>query len=183
MKDDLMDVAIRPISADHVEGFHRALDHVARERKYLAFLEAPALAETREFVMNNIAKGYPQFVAIAGGDVVGWCDVIPRNRPLVAHCGVLGMGLLPPFRGKGNGAALINATLTEARRKSIMRIELTVYANNKPAIALYKRVGFKREGRLRCAVLLDGHYMDMTLMAIINHPTVVPNDPTSPTRQ
>ena len=183
MEDDHMDVAIRPISAEHVEGFHRALDRVARERKYLAFLEAPALAETREFVMNNIAKGYPQFVAIAGGDVVGWCDVIPRNRPLVAHCGVLGMGLLPPFRGKGNGAALINATLTEARRKSIMRIELTVYANNKPAIALYKRVGFKREGRLRYAVLLDGHYMDMILMAIINQPTVVPNDPTSPTRQ
>ena len=109
--------------------------------------------------------------------------MIPRDRPIVAHCGVLGMGLLPPFRGKGNGAALINATLAEARRKSIIRIELTVYANNKPAIALYKRVGFKREGRLRCAVLLDGHCMDMILMAIINRPTVVPNDPTSPTRQ
>ena len=55
-----MDVAIRRIAAEHVEGFHRALDQVARERKYLAFLEAPAVGETREFV---IAKGYPQFVA------------------------------------------------------------------------------------------------------------------------
>ena len=58
-----MDVAIRRIAAEHVEGFHRALDQVARERKYLAFLEAPAVGETREFVTNNIAKGYPQFVA------------------------------------------------------------------------------------------------------------------------
>jgi len=49
IEDDHMGVAIRQISAEHVEGFHRALDHVARERKY------PALAETREFVMNNIA--------------------------------------------------------------------------------------------------------------------------------
>jgi hypothetical protein len=58
-----VDVAIRRIAAEHVEGFHRALDQVARERKYLAFLEAPAVGETREFVTNNIAKGYPQFVA------------------------------------------------------------------------------------------------------------------------
>jgi RimJ/RimL family protein N-acetyltransferase len=183
MEDDHMDVTIRRISAEHVEGFHRALDHVARERKYLTVLEAPALAETRKFVMNNIARGYPQFVAIAGNDVVGWCDVIPRDRPLVAHCGVVGMGLLPPFRGKGNGVALIDATLTEARRTGIVRIELRVYANNKRAIALYKKVGFKREGRLRHAVLLDGHYMDMIVMAIINRPTVVLDDLTSSTVQ
>jgi hypothetical protein len=35
--------------------------------KYLAFLEAPPLDRTHQFVMNNIAKGYPQFVAVAGG--------------------------------------------------------------------------------------------------------------------
>jgi len=64
-----------------------------------------------------------------------------------------------------------------------VRIELTAYANNKRAIALYKRVGFKREDRLRYAVLLDGHYMDTILMAIINRPTVVPDDPRSPTTQ
>jgi hypothetical protein len=76
------------------EGFHDAVDCVARERKYLAFLEAPPLASTRQSVMNNIANGYPQFVAVADGTVVGWCDVIPKERPVHAHCGVLGIGLL-----------------------------------------------------------------------------------------
>ena len=88
-----------------MEGFHRAVDFVARERKYIAFLEAPPLDSTREFVMNNIAMGYPQFVAVAGGEVVGWCDLIPKSRPIHAHCGVLGMALLPPFRGRGHGTA------------------------------------------------------------------------------
>ena len=57
---------IVPISQDHIESFHRALDFVARERRYLAFLEAPPLEETRAYVLNNIAKGYPQLVVLSG---------------------------------------------------------------------------------------------------------------------
>jgi hypothetical protein len=45
---------IVPIAAEHVEGFHRALDFVARERRYPAFLEAPPIDESRGIVLNNI---------------------------------------------------------------------------------------------------------------------------------
>lgn len=164
-----MDVKIEPITPEHVEGFYRALDAVARERKYLAFLEAPPLASTHAFVMNNIANGYPQFVTIAGGDVVGWCDVLPRERPIYAHAGVLGIGLLPAFRGFGHGAMLMATTMSEAYRRGLSRIELTVHADNTRAIALYERIGFKREGIMRDAALIDGHYKDVILMAIIDH--------------
>jgi RimJ/RimL family protein N-acetyltransferase len=163
-----MQVEVARIAAEHVEGFHRAVDFVARERKYLAFLEAPPLDSTREFVMNNIAKGYPQFVAVAGGEVVGWCDLIPKSRPIHVHCGVLGMGLLPPFRGQGNGAALIQATLSEARRIGLVRFELTVHADNERAFALYRKFGFKQEGTMKNAALIDGNYKDVILMAIVD---------------
>jgi len=52
--------------AEHVEGFHRALDFVARERKYLAFLEAPPLDSTRQFVMHRRFKSEVQQVSIDG---------------------------------------------------------------------------------------------------------------------
>jgi len=52
-----MDAFITPTRPEHIESFHRALDIVARERKYLALLEAPPLAETREFVMDLILSG------------------------------------------------------------------------------------------------------------------------------
>jgi RimJ/RimL family protein N-acetyltransferase len=172
-----MEVKITQIAAEYVEGFHRAVDFVARERKYLAFLEAPPLDRTRQFVMNNIAKGYPQFVAVAGGEVVGWRDVIPKSRPIHAHSGVLGMGLLPPFRGQGHGAALIQATLSEARRVGLVRFELTVHADNERAIALYKTVGFKKEGTMKNAALIDGHYTDLILMAIVDCWNAAPEKP------
>jgi RimJ/RimL family protein N-acetyltransferase len=163
-----MDVTISQIEAKHVEGFHRALDKVARERKYLAFLEAPPLEKTREFVMNNIAMLHSQFVAVVGDNVVGWCDVLPKERPIHAHCGVLGMGLLPQWRGKGIGTALIRTTLNDACRRGLVRIELTVHADNARAIALYEKLGFKKEGLMRDAAFIDGIYRDVILMAIVD---------------
>ena len=78
------------------------------------------------------------------------------------------MGLLPAFRGRGLGAALTSATLTEARRRRLVRIELTVHADNSRAVALYERIGFKTEGVLKDAVRLDGRYKDLILMAIVD---------------
>ncbi len=86
-------VEIVPIAEGHIDGFHRALDIVARERRYLAFLEAPPLEATRAFVLDNIRRGHPQFVAVSpDGEVVGWCDVTLMSRPTQAHRGVFGVG-------------------------------------------------------------------------------------------
>jgi RimJ/RimL family protein N-acetyltransferase len=159
-----MSIVITPIAAEHVEGFHRALDIVARERKYLAFLEAPPLAATRQFISDNIAKGHAQFVAVADGEVVGWCDVLPRGQPVHAHVGVLGMGLIRQFRGRGHGTALIDAALRSAKQRGMIRIQLSVHADNAPAIRLYEKVGFKTEGTLRDAVLIDGQFKDLIVM-------------------
>jgi hypothetical protein len=75
-------VEIVPVAQGHIESFHQALDIVARERRYLAFLEAPPIESTRGFIFNNIEHGYPQLVALSAGEVVGWCDVIPKPRPI-----------------------------------------------------------------------------------------------------
>jgi ribosomal protein S18 acetylase RimI-like enzyme len=160
-------VEIVPIAADHIESFHRALDFVARERRYLAFLEAPPLEATRAFVLDMINHGHPQWVALSAGEVVGWCDVTPKTRPIYAHGGVLGIALLPPFRGQGIGKRLILRTLEAARAFGLSRVELTVRENNASAIALYKRVGFDVEGLQRRAVRVDGVYEDVICMAAL----------------
>ncbi|MEQ1523438.1 MAG: GNAT family protein [Aestuariivirga sp.] len=157
---------IRPITPEDIEGFHRAVDVVARERKYLAFLEAPPLADTREFVLENITKGNPLFVVIADDGVVGWCDIVRQTRPIHAHAGVLGMGLLPAHRGRGHGRRLVEASLQAAKLAGFSRVELTVHADNLRAIALYERIGFLREGIKRRATCIDGRFGDTIMMAI-----------------
>ena len=136
-------VEIVPITQDHIESFHRALDFVARERRYLAFLEAPPLESMRAFVLNNIKQGYPQLVAVSAGQVVGWCDVVPKPRPIYAHVGVLGMGLLPEFRRQGMGERLIRQTLAAARAFGLQSGRTKVRENNAG------RDRALQEGRLR----------------------------------
>lgn len=162
-----MSVAIASIREAHIAGYRVALDTVARERKYLTFLEAPPLEASRRFVRRNIADGYPHFVALEGDRIIGWCDVIPDDRSATRHCGLLGMGLLSEWRGRGVGRRLIERTLEAARAFPLTRIELAVRADNEGAIALYRRVGFEVEGRRRRALLVDGVYYDDMVMALL----------------
>jgi ribosomal protein S18 acetylase RimI-like enzyme len=162
-------IEIVPIAQGHVDGFHRALDLVARERRYLAFLEAPPIEATRTFVLDNIKRGHPQFVAVsAKSEVVGWCDVMPMGRPTQVHRGVFGVGLLPQFRGQGIGTKLTKKALAAARAFGLHRVELTVRKhNNTGAIELYNKEGFEIEGVQRDAVLVDGVYENVVYMAVV----------------
>ena len=160
-----MEFQIVPIAEEHIAGFHAAVDSVARERRYLAMLQAPPLEESADWVRGNLRKGNPQFVALVGGQVVGWCDVFPEKRETMAHGGVLGMGVLDGYRGKGIGAALMRATLEHAQKAGFTRVELTVREDNLRAKALYDKAGFAVEGRKRKAALFDGRHYDLILMA------------------
>ena len=142
------------------------LDVVARERKYLVLTEAPPMESTREFVMNNIAARNPQLVALDAGNVIGWCDI--RRDHWHAHCGTLGMGLLPEYRGKGLGRRLMEATLAAAHEEGFVRVELTAHSDNLRAIALYEKLGFQREGVKRDSVCIDGRFVDSLVMARID---------------
>jgi RimJ/RimL family protein N-acetyltransferase len=163
-----MTYQIVPIAEEHISGFHAAVDVVAREMKYLAFLEAPPFEETRRFVLRNIEQGYPQFAVVSADTVVGWCDVLPnRSRVLYSHCGTLGVGLLPEFRGKGIGRQLMRRTIDAAFAFGLTRIELTVREGNANAIALYKGLGFEIEGLHRNAVCIEGQYENLHSMALL----------------
>jgi RimJ/RimL family protein N-acetyltransferase len=161
-------IDIVPIAPEHVEGFWHALDVVARERKYLVLTEAPPMESTREFVLKNIAVRNPQMVALKKDEVVGWCDVRREHFPAHAHCGTLGMGILPAFRGKGIGRRLMQATLEAAHIEGFVRVELTAHADNLRAIALYEKLGFAHEGLTRDSVCIDGRFVDSVVMARID---------------
>jgi RimJ/RimL family protein N-acetyltransferase len=54
----------------------------------------------------------------------------------------------------------------------IERIQLTVFASNQNAIALYRQLGFVEEGVRRRAWFLDGRYDDSVEMALLDPPIV-----------
>jgi ribosomal protein S18 acetylase RimI-like enzyme len=162
-----MTVLIAPISESDVESFRECLDAVARERTFLALQEAPPLEHMRAFVMQNIANHVPQVVAKEQQCVVGWCDILPEWHHTLRHCGALGMGLLPEYRGRGLGRRLLESCVARAKDAGITRVTLEARADNERALHLYERAGFQHEGVRRNGMRVDGRYVNTIAMALL----------------
>lgn len=135
-------ITIRPIRADDVNGFWKALCSVIDEKVYLATDVPPPIERTRAFVEKSVANGWVQFVAEDNGTIIGWCDILARDEEQ-PELGVTGMGLVAPYRGKGIGEKLLRTALAAAQGKGFTTIRLDVWAENAPAIALYNKLGFE----------------------------------------
>ncbi|MDX2156684.1 MAG: GNAT family N-acetyltransferase [Hyphomicrobiaceae bacterium] len=157
---------IRQIREHDIDSFYDTFSMVVRESRYLAFLEPPPIEATRAFVRRNIECDFPQRVAIVDDKVVGWCDITPPGREVMAHVGILGIALHPAWRNQGLGGRLMRAALDAAWAFGFLRVELDVFSHNVRAQALYRKLGFLDEGVKRRRILIDGHFHDEMMMAI-----------------
>ena len=165
-----MAVTLRPITLGDVAGLRDCVGAVAQEKRYLAFVQPFTLQETALFVARIVEGGYPQYVADDAGRIVGWCDVTPKRGNVYAHVGELGMGLMDGWRGRGLGSALMRAAL-DASRRQWEQVELSVYAGNAAARALYARFGFVECGRWPNGRKVDGAYDDVILLSLAFGPS------------
>lgn len=109
-------------------------------------------------------------VALLGGELVGSAD-LTRAGGRRRHCASLGIAVHDAHQGKGIGAALLDALLDAADRcLDIRRVELTVFADNHRAIALYQRFGFQEEGRMPDYAFRDGRYVEAVAMGRLRGP-------------
>ena len=168
-----MQPTIRQIELRDVEGFRACLDSVARERKYLAQIEAPPTEKMREFVAQSVGQDAAQYVAVADNTIIGWCDVFSHWAYALKHVGTLGMGIHAEFRGQGIGRSLLLKTLEHALKNEIYRVTLEAREDNERAIRLYERVGFKHESRAACALRFEGKFYTGIQMALLQGPASV----------
>ena len=105
-------------------------------------------------------------VAELDGRVVGSLTLHLEANPRRRHTGGIGMGVHDDSQGQGVGGALLAAALDLADNwLGLERLELTVFVDNAPAIALYKKFGFEIEGTARRFAWRNGEYADAYTMA------------------
>jgi L-phenylalanine/L-methionine N-acetyltransferase len=112
-----------------------------------------------------------KLVAIAGDRIVGAAGLHVAHPGLRRqHVRELGIGIAREWQGRGLGRQLIARLLDWADNwAGVLRVELTVHADNDRAMALYRSMGFVEEGRHRAYALKDGRYVDVLSMARL-HP-------------
>ncbi len=108
--------------------------------------------------------------AFVEGELVGEAG-LRRLEGRRDHVGDIGMGVHDGWTGRGIGRALLAALVDTADRwLGLRRLELTVFADNAPAIALYRSAGFTLEGTHRGFALRDGMLVDAHSMARLAPP-------------
>ena len=133
----------------------------------------------RERLAKPMQPPEMMFLVERGGEVLGTCGLHPAHASVRRrHVMMLGISVLPESQGQGVGSALMQALCNYADRwAQVLRLELTVYADNAAAIALYRKHGFEVEGTHLAYALRDGVYVDTLSMARLH-----PNQPLLPSR-
>jgi putative acetyltransferase len=162
------DIVVRRANAKDAAAYARIMGHPQVQPSLLQLpFGDEALWQARLSQEQPAGSGHLSLVAEVAAEVVGTAGLHPVGPALRRrHAMTLGIGVAPGAQGRGVGSALMQALCDYADRwAQVLRLELTVFADNARAIALYRRFGFVEEGRHRGFALRDGRYVDALAMA------------------
>ncbi len=92
--------------------------------------------------------------------------IAAETRPRRSHVASFGLCVDAARHNQGIATALLREMIAMCDNwLRIERIELTVFVDNAPAIALYQKLGFDIEGTGKRYGLRDGDYIDAYFMA------------------
>jgi RimJ/RimL family protein N-acetyltransferase len=163
--------SIRPAEPGDAEELTRLAEAVSAEPE--AWLissngEWRSVGDERRYL--KALRRYPHaavFVAErSDGIVIGRLSVARDQHPASSHVADLGLMVAQGARGQGIGTALLHAAVDWAREAGIRKLELHVFPWNEPAMRLYEKFGFEREGYRKRHYHRDGEDVDAVLMAL-----------------
>ena len=122
--------------------------------------------------LSNIPDNVYSYVALIDGIVVGNLGFVVNENPRRRHTATFVMAVKDDYTGQGVGSALMETIIDLSDHwLNLKRIELTVYVDNKSAISLYKKYGFKIEGEMVDFAFRNGEYVSAYQMGRINKST------------
>ena len=134
-------------------------------RAYAGTLQLPFTSLEARQQRHAAHAGSTRLVAVIEGKAIGMI-FLGREENRRSHVGSIGMAVHDAYAGRGVGSAMMAAVVDLADNwLQIKRLELSVYADNARAIALYERFGFEREGFHAAYSWRDGAWADSISMA------------------
>lgn len=121
--------------------------------------------QVKDFETFSEADNRTILLAMKQHSIVGYLLIVQgalnRNR----HSAYLAMGVLNKYQGQGIGTKLLQSGKEWAKKRGVIRLELTVMQHNLPAIRFYTKLGFVCEGIKRKALKVANQWIDELYMA------------------
>jgi RimJ/RimL family protein N-acetyltransferase len=166
-----LDFKVRPADPSDAEALTRLAEAVSAEPEGWLISsngEWRSVGDERRYL--KALRRYPNaavFVAEQNsGALIGRLSLARDAHPASAHVADLGLMVAKEARRRGVGRALLEAGVEWAHSSGIRKLELHVFPWNEPAIRLYERFGFQREGRRKGHYQRAGADVDAILMAL-----------------
>jgi len=161
-------IRIRYIKFEDFKDLQEHTNSLVEEGAYLNRQKKVNKKEGLEFITDFLKKIENKesvaLVAEVNGKVMGLAK-INKKKGAESHVGVLGIAIRKEIRGRGIGKRLAELLIKEAKKHlKIEIVELEVFAENKVAYNLYKKLGFKKAGVVRNGLKKNGKYFDRILM-------------------
>ena len=122
-------------------------------------------SEARRILRFKKAEGKIYIVAEYKKEITGFVSFDNWDTRRTSHTGLFSVFLKKKWRGSGIGTLLIKALISWGEKNTLnKKLSLAVFSTNKNAIALYKKLGFKQEGRCPADMIIDGEKVDSILM-------------------
>jgi len=162
-------VVIRPAKSADAAEIARRMARVVKEGIYLEEESdtLPTSFEKEEEIRKIREEGGIYAVAEIDGNIAG--VALLRRGPLGMnrHVAKIRMWIIPGYRGLGLGNELMDYIIEWAHAHGVEKLSLDVFSNNERAIRLYKKHGFRIEGRLKRQYILNGRYVDEIFMGLV----------------
>lgn len=158
---------IRPVSIEDAEqiSYLRRLNGV---REGVLAVTSERLDVTIDFI-RSLDDDDRALAAVKDDEIAGIAVMLKNKAKSRRHSAKLAIMVSPDHQNKGIGSALMKKLIEEADKKlGLRRLELLVLTDNKPAIKLYEKFGFKTEATRKNAAVKEGRFVDEFFMGRIN---------------
>lgn len=168
-----MEITIRAARAGDAEALCDIYNGAVANTTATMDTEPRPLENQRDWLTAHNGDPYPALVAefaseeTSGGRVVGYASLSPYN-PKRGYFTTTENSVYvhPEFHGRGVGAALLSALISEARARGFRIILALITADNEPSLRLHARHGFTDSGTLRKVGRKFGQWVDVTFMQL-----------------
>ncbi|SOC39857.1 GNAT family N-acetyltransferase [Ureibacillus acetophenoni] len=106
-----------------------------------------------------------RFVAEYEGIIVGWITLSQvSSRKVYRGVGEISVYISESARGKGIGTLLMETMIQDSEKEGFWTLESSIFAINKPSLALHERVGFRVVGTREKIAQRYGTWHDTIIM-------------------
>jgi RimJ/RimL family protein N-acetyltransferase len=127
-----------------------------------------SVEDERKFLQQSAESSNSLYlIAEIDGEIAGTLSFNVGRRSRLKHAGTFGTSVLRKYWNLGIGGHMLAYLIDWAKQNgTIRKINLHVRVDNLPAIHLYEKYGFVREGRQTRELYLHGQFVDVYLMGL-----------------